>query len=135
MNINTSQAEGRVPVTVVSLQGDLDGSNYQDLIAKAKELYAIGTRHVLLDMTHVPFMSSAGLVALHSIVRVMRGDQPPDPEQGWAAFHAVAQESGGSQQQVKLLNLQPKVERVLQTAGMKDFFDAHTDLATAIAAF
>jgi anti-anti-sigma regulatory factor len=135
MHITTNQVQGRVPVTVVSLQGDLDGSNYQDLIAKAKELYAAGTRHVLLDMTHVPFMSSAGLVALHSVVRVLRGDQPPDPEQGWAAFHAVAQESSSSQQQVKLLNLQPKVERVLQTAGMKEFFDAHSEMATAIAAF
>jgi len=135
MNITTSQAQGRVPVTVVSLKGDLDGSNYQDLIAKAKELYAAGTRHVLLDMTHVPYMSSAGLVALHSIVQVMRGDQPPDPQQGWATFHAVARDSSSMQQHVKLLNLQPKVDRVLQTAGMKEFFEAHTDLATAVAAF
>jgi anti-anti-sigma regulatory factor len=137
MNISVSQAQGRVPVTILSIQGDLDGSNYQDLIAKAKELYNAGTRHLVLDMTNVPFMSSAGIVALHNAALLMRGDQPPDPEQGWAAYHAVARDRDGSglQQHVKLLNPQPRVDRTLGIAGMKAFFEIHTDLATAIASF
>ena len=32
MNISISQVQGKVPVTVVKLEGQLDGQTYQDLI-------------------------------------------------------------------------------------------------------
>ena len=47
MNISVSQAQGNVPVTVIKLDGQLDGQNYQDLIAKAQELYKAGSRDFL----------------------------------------------------------------------------------------
>jgi anti-anti-sigma regulatory factor len=123
-------------VTVVHIDGDLDGSNYQELIAKARELYAAGARHLLLDMSNMPYMGSSGLVALHSIALLLRGEAPPDPESGWNAFHTIARDRGaGVQPYVKLLNPQPKVSRTLEMTGMKEFFDIHTDQAMAIASF
>jgi anti-anti-sigma factor len=135
MNISTRQVEGRIPIMVVTIQGDLDGSNYMDLIAKGKELYQAGARRLILDMSQVSFMSSAGIMALHSLALLMRGDQIPDPEQGWAALHAATEKSNNLQTNVKLLNLQPKVDRTVQLAGMKAFFEIHTDLAAAVASF
>jgi hypothetical protein len=38
MNISVNQTRGRVPVAVLSVQGDLDAFNYHELIAKAREL-------------------------------------------------------------------------------------------------
>ena len=46
-------------------------------------------RHLLLDLTGLTFMASSGLVALHSVVRVMHGEEPPDPEGGWGALPRV----------------------------------------------
>ena len=46
MNISVSQAQGRVPVTVIKLDGQLDGQTYQDLISKAKEAQAEGGRRL-----------------------------------------------------------------------------------------
>lgn len=135
MNISTSQVAGRVPVTVLSIQGDLDGSNYKELIAKAQELYQAGARHLILDMSQVPFMSSAGIMALHSTALLIQGDKTPDPEQGWAALHAATEKSNSLQTGVKLVNLQPKVDRTVQLAGMKSFFEIYPDLAAAIASF
>jgi anti-anti-sigma factor len=135
MNISTSQVTGRVPITVLALQGDLDGSNYLELIAKTKELYQAGTRHLILDMAQVPFMSSAGIMALHSAALIMKGAQAPDLEQGWAALHSVTEKSDSIQSNVKLLNLQPKVDRTVQMAGMKAFFEIYADLASATASF
>jgi anti-anti-sigma factor len=135
MNISTRQVEGRIPIMVVTIQGDLDGSNYMDLIAKGKELYQAGARRLILDMSQVSFMSSAGIMALHSLALLMRGEQIPDPEQGWAALHAATEKSNNLQTNVKLLNLQPKVDRTVQLAGMKAFFEIHTDLAAAVASF
>jgi anti-anti-sigma regulatory factor len=135
MNISTSQVAGRVPVTVLSIQGDLDGSNYKELIAKAQELYQAGARHLILDMSQVPFMSSAGIMALHSTALLIQGDKTPDPEQGWAALHAATEKSNSLQTGVKLVNLQPKVDRTVQLAGMKSFFEIYPDLAAALASF
>ena len=136
MKITTSQAQGRVPVTILSLQGNLDGSNYQAVIAKANEVYTAGAQNLLIDMGEVPFMASSGLVALHSIALIMRGEEPPGPEAGWGAFHAIDRDrDSGLQQHLKLLNPQPTVDRTLEMTGMKEFFEIHTDLEAAVASF
>jgi anti-anti-sigma factor len=136
MNISVDQAQGRVPVAVVGVRGDLDASNYQELIAKAQELYRAGTRHVLLDLSQTAFVSSSGLVALHSIALLLKGGQLPNPEDGWAAIHSVGRGLGaGTQPYIKLLNPQPKVDRVLEKAGLKELFEIHTDRAAAIDSF
>ena len=67
MKMTFTQAQGRVPVAVLRLNGDLDGSSYQSAIAGAKSLYDKGARYMVLDLSNVPYMSSAGIVALQSI--------------------------------------------------------------------
>jgi anti-anti-sigma regulatory factor len=138
MNITAEQKEARVPVTILRLQGDLDGSNYLDLVAKAKDCYKDGSKNLLLDLGGVPYMSSAGLVALHSSVQLFRGEQPPDPNAGWSALKSVAldkPEGGTAQSLVKLLNPQPRVSRTLEMSGMNAFFEVYTDEGTAVASF
>jgi anti-anti-sigma regulatory factor len=136
MHLTIDQAQGRVPVTILRIQGSLDASNYEDVITKARELYTVGTRHLLVDMAEMPFMSSSGLVALHSIVLLLRGEQPHDPQMGWQAFHAIGHDRDtGEQAHVKLLNPLPKVKQTLQMTGMDEFFEIHTDLQVAVASF
>lgn len=136
MHIATEQAQGRVPVTVLGIHGDLDASNFEEVIARARAVYAEGARHLLLDMSSMPFMGSSGLVALYSIAVLFRGETPPDPESGWQAFHSMGLDlATGRQQHVKLLNPQAKVGKTLQLTGMDDFFEIYTDLQTALASF
>ncbi|HET7091175.1 MAG TPA: STAS domain-containing protein [Anaerolineae bacterium] len=135
MNITVENAQGRVPVTILELHGDLDGSNYQEVIARARDLYGAGMRHLLIDMGDMAYMSSAGLVALHSVILLLRGEQPPDPESGWSAFHAIAREQGGVQKAVKLLNPQPRVRRTLEMTGMQEFFEIYADRLAAVESF
>jgi anti-anti-sigma regulatory factor len=136
MKLTTSLAQGRVPVTILHVQGDLDASSYKELIDKGQEIYQAGARDVLLDLGDLSYISSSGLVALHTIALLLRGGKPADPESGWDAFHAIDRDrDAGLQQHVKLLNPQPKVDKVLGIAGFKQFFEVHTDLAAAIASF
>jgi anti-anti-sigma regulatory factor len=136
MNVTVSQIQGRVPVTLLHIDGDLDASSYRDLIAKGQEAYDAGARNVLLDLSAMPYMSSSGLVALHSIALLLQGEKPSDPESGWEAFRAIGRDrDSGLQQRVKLLNPQPQVDKALETVGFKQFFEVHNDLATAIASF
>jgi anti-anti-sigma regulatory factor len=136
MQLSVDQVQSRVPVTILAIQGDLDASNYEQVIARARELYEAGARHLLLDLGAMPFMGSSGVVAIHSVALLMRGDQPPDPQSGWQAFHSIDHtRADGVQPYVKLLNPQPKVSRTLQMTSMSDFFEIFTDRQAAIDSF
>ena len=137
LETTVEQASGRVPITVLTLDGELDASNFTELIEQVRRLYDAGTRHLLLDLTDLRFMASSGLVALHSIVRLMHGEPPPDPEAGWGALHALGSDvaEGSTQTEVQLCGAQPAVERVLARTGLTRLFLAHPDRATAVAAF
>ncbi len=130
MNISVEQVQGSVPVTIMKLQGKLDASCYLDVIARAKELYQTGTRDLLLDLSEMSFMASSGLVALHSIALLMRGEDPPDPEAGWNAFRAIGldlEAGAGYDAHCKLLDPQPRIDQTLEVTGLKRFLEVYTD--------
>jgi anti-anti-sigma regulatory factor len=136
MEIGVEQVQSKPAVTILNLKGDLDGSNYQVLINKAKEVHQAGTTHMVLDFGQVGYMSSAGLVALHTIAKLLQGAPLPDPEAGWEAFHAIGRDQdAGLHAQLKLLNPQSRVDQTLELTGMKEFFEIFTDRQAAIASF
>jgi anti-anti-sigma regulatory factor len=136
MNISVSQAQGNVPVTVLKLDGQLDGQNYQDLIAKAQELYNSGSRDFLLDLSDLTYISSAGLVALHSVALLTRGEELPDFEGGWSAYRSMGRSAeAGVQRHVKLLNPRSEVMGVLDMVGFSNVFEVHTNLDDAVNSF
>jgi hypothetical protein len=128
------QGESRASVTVMQPHGRLDALTYRELIERARDVVAAGARYILVDLSDVSYLSSAGLAALHTIVLLMRGEEPP--EEGWEAMRAMGREGGlGLAQQVKLLSPQRDVSKVLEMAGIGEFMEIHTDLATAVASF
>ena len=135
MEINVSQENGKVPVSVVHIKGDLDASSYLELVNTAQKLYDEGTRYMVLDLTDLAFISSAGLASLHMITKLFRGEKT-DPEQGWATFKEIDRErDNGMQKNVKLLNPSSDVAKVLDTVGFKQFFEVYTDLGEAVGSF
>ncbi|HLO34210.1 MAG TPA: STAS domain-containing protein [Anaerolineales bacterium] len=136
MNISVSQAQGNVPVTVIKLDGELDGQNYQQLIAKAQELYNSGTRDFLLDLSDLTYISSAGLVALHSVALLTRGEALPDTEGGWSAYRSLGRSTeAGVQKHVKLFNPRSEVMSVLDMVGFGNVFEVYTNLDEAVRSF
>ena len=134
--MSVSQAQGNIRVTVIKLDGQLDGQNYQELIAKSQELYKAGTRDFLLDLSDLTYISSAGLVALHSMALLSRGEQLPDTEGGWSAYRSMGRSSeAGMQKHVKLLNPRSEVLGVLDMVGFGNVFEIYTDLDEAIKSF
>ena len=136
MNISVSQAQGNVPVTLIKLDGQLDGQNFQELISKAQELYSTGARDFLLDLSDLTYISSAGLVALHSVALMARGEQLPDMEGGWAAYRSMGRSSeAGVQKHVKLLNPRSEIMGVLDMVGFSSVFQIYTDRDEAVNSF
>lgn len=136
MNITVSKEQGNVPVTVIKLDGELDGQNYQDLIAKAREMYEGGARNFLIDLSNLTYVSSAGLVALHTVALLARGEALPDTEAGWSAIRSVGNAgSSGVQEHVKLVNPRSEVKSVLDMVGFSSAFQIFTDLDEAVKSF
>ncbi len=136
MNISTVQVQGRVPVTIIKLEGQLDGQTYQELINKGREVYAAGWRDFLVDLGGLTYISSAGLVALHSLALLVRGEQLPDPESGWSAYRSMGKTStAGKQVHLKLLNPRPEVKSVLDMVGFTAVFDIFNDQEAAVQSF
>jgi anti-anti-sigma regulatory factor len=136
MDISVSQAQGSVPVTVLKLDGQLDGQTYQDLIGKAQDLYNSGSRDFLLDLSDLTYISSAGLVALHSVALLTRGQVLPDFEGGWSAYRSMGRSSeAGVQKHVKLLNPRSEVMGVLDMVGFGNVFEVYINLDEAVNSF
>ena len=108
------------------------------LIDRAQELYQEGIRQLLIDLSDVKFMSSAGLVGLHTVVMVMRGQNPPSMEGGWSVIHEISHEmdkSGAHDPNCKLLNPQPRVRKTLDMTGFSRILEVFSDRDTAVASF
>ena len=133
MTMDVERLGGTQSVTVIALTGELDASNYEQVIEIVRTAYADGSRGLVLDLEQLTFMASSGLFALHSAVRIMSGETPPDPEEGWGALHQMAQDDAQASN-VRLAAAQEPIARVLDRTGMLRLFALDGSRADAIAA-
>jgi anti-anti-sigma factor len=133
MTIDVEHLGGTPPVTVIALDGELDASNYEQVIEIVRDAYAQGARGLVIDCKGLSFMASSGLFALHSAVRIMRGETPPDPEGGWGALHQMSQDDADVSA-VSLAAVQEPIARVLERTGMLRLFQTHATRDDAVAA-
>ena len=138
LTTTTEEVAGRVPITVLALDGELDASNFERLIVEVGR--ALRPRHAqpAARPGGLTFLASSGLVALHSIVRILHGERPDDLESGWGALHHLGHDAATGdemQREVQLAGPQPAVARVLQRTGMDRLFVIHEGRDAAIAAF
>ena len=122
--ITVSQAQGRVPVTIFHVRERINMSNTAELESMANEAYAKGTRHLLLDLTDAPSVTSAGIRSIISLYRLLEQPAAKDP----ASVSAKAAH-------LKLLNLSAYVREVLTIAGVLEFLETYDDLEQAVASF
>lgn len=136
MEISVSQEQGTAAVSVIRVSGHLDGQTYQDLISKANEVVGAGVKNILLDLSDLTYVSSAGLVSLHIIALLTRGESLPNPEHGWSTLKSMDRtRDGGLQKHLKLLNPRTEITNVLEMVGFSEFFEIFTDKQKAIDSF
>lgn len=134
MNITVEKVAAVAPVSVLKIVGELDAHNYLDVIERVQQIYNDGTSRLVIDLSEVSFLSSSGLVALHSAALIMRGDQPPSAEAGWAAYRAIASDvEGGFEDCCVLYNPQGRALKTLQMTGFDGFLRIYDNLDDAVA--
>jgi hypothetical protein len=130
MDVTVSQAQGRVPVTIFRITGAV--TDNQELEARAQAAYDGGARSIVLDLTAVPYMATAGLRALHAIFMLLRADTPEESD---AATKAGIAAGTFMSPHLKLVKPSPHVLEVLKAAGYDMFLEIHRDVNQAVASF
>lgn len=132
MEIEALHYNARQPVTVLRIRGDIGAESSGALLEKAQEVYQAGARHLLLDLSEVGYMSSAGLKAIHQIFMLLRPDVPGEADD--VVRKGIASGVYRSPY-LRLLNPNRHVSQTLRMAGYDMFLETFTDLREAIAAF
>jgi anti-anti-sigma factor len=134
MEIKTSTKSGHVPVTVIQIKGSLDSSTYEAFHSRMNDLIDSGTRHILLDLAHAEFISSAGFRAFNSIFNRLRS-LDPGAKLSEEELKREINEGLYKSPHLKLLNLSDNARTAFELAGFDLFIETFTDLKTAIASF
>ena len=134
MEITVSFHQANEPVAVMNIKGNVDASNYIEIVNKAQEIYNNPVRNLILDLSEVPFISSAGLVAIHKIALIYSGGKQ-EVEQEGKETRPDFTHNANARKRVKLLNPQPEVDRTLETTGLELFFKVFDNLDTALKSF
>ncbi len=100
-------------VDLVTLAGRIDSSNADQLDATFNEILDNGRSNIVVDLSEVSYMSSAGLRALV------------------AAMKECKQRRGD----VRLADVSERVQEVLSLAGLDKLFESFDDTTAAVGSF
>ena len=67
LTITASQIQGEISVTILHLEGHLHGNTEHQLLDRARQAHEDGTKYLLLDLSGLEVLASAGLRAIHTI--------------------------------------------------------------------
>ena len=134
MEIKVSTEQARVPVTVMHVDGNIDSATHDSFKARADELIQGGARYILVDLSHAPFVSSAGLRALHSIFNTLRSLQPDSKLTNDQVKRGIAEGTYKSPH-LKLLNLSLETQTAFKLSGFDMFIETFADRQAALASF
>jgi hypothetical protein len=129
MDITSWRETGHVPVTILQLKGDLVAE--EPLESRARAAFADGARNLILDLSEVPYISSAGLRAIHSLYMLLRNADAGDAA---AATQGIARGSYKSPH-LKLVKPSKNGLKALTTAGYDMFLDIYDTIPTAVQSF
>jgi anti-sigma B factor antagonist len=107
------QTQNYNDVTVIELQGELDGDVGDPLKDTVTSTVAGSRSRVVLDMSNVTFIDSQGLELLLWVRQYCRQNKT----------------------QLKLAGLDENNDKILEITGLQAEFDRHTELAEAVRSF
>ena len=100
LRISSEEVQADVPVTVFRLRGWLDAQSEEQLLESARTTYDSGARYLLIDMTELDTLTSAGMRALQKVYQIFT----PKEDQFKMAH-------------LKLCNAPPQIYNVLGITG------------------
>ncbi len=116
--ITSEQAQAAVSVTVFRISGWLDAQSESQLLEQARVAYDGGSRHVVIDMSSLDTLTSAGMRAIQKVYQMYT---PKDEH------FKVAR--------LKLCNAPPQIYNVLGITGFLQNIPMYESLEAALDSF
>jgi anti-anti-sigma regulatory factor len=128
LNITASQIQGDVPVTILHLSGHLHGTTERDLLDRARQAQEDGSKYLLLDLSEVEVLTSAGLRAIHNIFNMFtpKNDRDVIRQHGDEPYKSPY---------FKLVCPNPDVYYVLNIAGFLQNILIYNNMDEAVSSF
>jgi anti-anti-sigma factor len=118
LNIASEERQADVPVTVFRLRGWLDAQSEEQLLQDARIAYDEGARYLLLDMSDLDTLTSAGMRAIQKVYQIFT----PKEDQFKIAH-------------LKLCNAPPQIYNVLGITGFLHNIPMYASLDDALESF
>ena len=134
MEIKVSTENGRVPVTVLHIDGSVDAATQEEFAARAQEIIREGARYILLDLSRTSYISSAGLRALNVIFNNLRSLHPDANLSEEELKKGIAAGTYKSPH-LKMLNPSGEIRKLLNATGLDMYIETFTDMKSAVASF
>lgn len=132
MEITTTVEYGKFPVTVVHVNGNIDSATYQTFQSKVEELISNGAHHLLVDLSNAPFISSAGLRAMHSIFNQLRSLHKDVDDD---VLRKDMSKGVYKSPYLKVANLSKEARDVFELGGFDTYIEVHSDVKQALESF
>ena len=128
LNITASQIQGEVPVTILHLSGHLHGNTETELLDRARQAQEDGSKYLLLDLSGVEVLTSAGLRAIHNIFNLFT----PQTDRTLLKQHG---DEPYKSPYLKLVCPNPNVYYVLNIAGFLQNLLIYNNMEEAVSSF
>ena len=116
--IVSEQVQASVPVTVFHIRGWLDAQSEAQLLENARLVYDEGARYLLINMSDLDTLTSAGMRALQKVYQIFT----PKEDQFKVAH-------------LKLCNAPPQIYNVLGITGFLQNIPMYESMDTALDSF
>ena len=128
LSITASKIGGETPIAVLHLSGHLHGDTENRLMNEVRRLHQEGARQLLLDLTEVEVLTSAGLRAIHNSFVLFT------PRSDVAVINDHMDEPYKSPY-FKLVCPNPNIYYVLNIAGFLQNIPIYNDVEEAVSSF
>jgi STAS domain-containing protein len=128
LSITASKIDGETPIAVLYLSGHLHGDTERQFMEQVRQLHQEGARHLLLDLSEVTVLTSAGLRAIHNSFMLFT------PRSDVAVINEHMDEPYKSPY-FKLACPNPNIYYVLNIAGFLQNIPIYNDMDEAIHSF
>ncbi len=112
--VQISQAQGRIPVTILHLQDRVNLGNFAELEDTAKEAFNNGVRDMVIDLSQTVSLTSIGIRAIVVIHKMLSPD---------------------NEKHLKLARPIPYIREMLDVSGVTQYIEVYDTLEEAVASF
>ena len=131
MEITVSQEQGRTPVSVLHIKGEMTADTAEPFERAAREAIEGGATHLALDLTDVPYIGSFGIRSLNNVLNALHAAADGYGE----ADLRKALRGGAKSPRLKLVNPNAQCLKVLETSGFDMYLESHRSVKDAVASF